>query len=105
MVAALAALVSAPSWAQADVPRYDPAAHCKRIASIGSSSAVIERTCLQTEQSAYDDLKRRWDKVPSETASHCDRIARVGGDGTYVILKTCIETETDAAENMPAFNF
>ena len=96
----------APSMTLADMPRYDVAAHCKVIASVGGSySEMMYDGCFQMEQAAYDNLKSRWDGLSSNLQSHCDEIARVGGTGSYSMLEGCIQMEEQAGSTDNTFNY
>ena len=54
---------------------------------------------MDSEQSAYDALKRDWTALPAEMRSHCDRVATVGRSGSYGILQTCIQQEQKAGRD------
>jgi len=89
------------------LPRYDPEAHCRKVATaIGAYSAMIDKGCLEMEQQAYDSLKSNWDVFPIDAQEHCDEVARaIGDEGSYSILKGCIEMETEAARTKKQFRF
>ncbi|WP_319413905.1 hypothetical protein [uncultured Cohaesibacter sp.] len=94
-----------PSLA-ADLPRYDPQGHCKKVASFGGDySAMLDNSCLEIEQAAYNSLKAVWADFSGASKSHCDRVARFGGQGSYSLLKSCIEMEERAAGNKQEFKF
>jgi len=92
--------VTAAAAADGAPPRYDPLAHCKKIAEFGGTySEAIYGSCLSGEQGAYNQLKERWPQLPQRIVAHCDKIARLGGSGTYTILQSCINSEIDDAKS------
>jgi len=36
-------------------------------------------------------LKANWSDTPAEARSHCDKVARFGGTGSYTMLQACIQ--------------
>lgn len=79
------------------MPRFDVEAHCKKIASFGGNySAVLDKTCFDQEQQAYDRLKPVWPQLPDAVAAHCQKIAAFGGPGSYGLLEVCVSQETQA---------
>jgi hypothetical protein len=67
---------------------------------------MIDKGCLEMEQGAYDSLKSSWDLVPIDARQHCDEVARaIGGEGSYTILRGCVEMETEAARSKKQFKF
>lgn len=79
------------------IPRFDVAAHCRQISSTGGSpSEVIYGSCMEIEQSAYNQMKPSWTSIPSSIQDHCTTIAKIGGSGSYTILQSCIEQEIAA---------
>lgn len=56
------------------------------------------------EQTSYDSLKAAWSSLSSKTRNHCEEVARYS-DGSYVILKGCVDMEADAAASTPEFKF
>jgi hypothetical protein len=66
---------------------------------------MIRQGCFQQEQSAYDTLKATWGTVPETMKSHCDRVARFGGGGTYMILQGCIQQEIAAKSSNETSTF
>ena len=82
------------------IPNYDVEQHCDRVARVGGTrSETIDRACLDSEQSAYDALKRNWTALPAEMRSHCDQVAASGGSGSYATLQTCIQQEQKAGRD------
>ncbi|WP_321340744.1 hypothetical protein [uncultured Cohaesibacter sp.] len=94
-----------PSLA-ADMPRYDPEGYCKEVASFGGDySAMLDKSCLEMEQTAYNALKTRWDGISSYARSYCNEVALFGGGGSYNLLKSCIAMEEQAADSKKEFKF
>ncbi len=105
MITVAALSLSPPTASAQSIPRYNPAAHCEVVADTASGSRVIYNGCMQMEQEAYNDLKGSWSELSAKTRSHCDKVARSGGKGTYAILKGCIDMEAEAAADEPEFEF
>ena len=57
------------------------------------------------EQSAYDELKPRWDALPPNIRTECDQISRFGGVGSFSTLKGCVMIELNAARANREFKF
>jgi len=106
--AALSLLPGFGAAAAADVPRFNPAQYCQSVAAMeesGSNSQALYNDCLETEQGAYDGLKKIWDSVPAETQAYCLEIAQAGGNGDYAILQDCVNMENGAARIQPKSGF
>jgi hypothetical protein len=98
IIVVLATLSFAPAAAQ-DMPRFAVEAHCRQIASFGGSySASLYGSCMDMEQTAYDNLKGLWGRLPANMRRHCQQIAAVAGSGSYSLLESCIQMETSAGE-------
>jgi hypothetical protein len=65
---------------------------------------MIYNGCLEMEQDAYDELKSSWDSLPAKTQKYCDKVAQTT-EGSYSILKGCLDMESDAASTTPGFKF
>ena len=103
---ALVGLLWAGTAQASDLPRYDPEGYCKDVASFsGEYSAMLDNSCLEMEQGAYDELKAGWGGYSAHAQSYCDEVARFGGKGSYDLLKSCIEMEEQAADNKKKFKF
>lgn len=83
-----------------ELPRYDVKAWCHELATSGGSfSEVLYGTCMDQEQSAYNQLKEKWTTAPAKTRQWCDELARAGGGaGSYTLLQTCLDQELRAAD-------
>ncbi|RVH69248.1 hypothetical protein CN198_14295 [Sinorhizobium meliloti] len=106
-IAAAAAFIliqwAAPTGAQ-DMPRYNPADYCKKVADVSGGSSMIYNSCIEMEQNAYDRRKANWSSVSAKSRNYCDEVAGVSG-GSYTILDSCIDMETDASASTPEFKF
>src|SRR3954469_21615744 len=90
----------------AAMPDYDAKAWCRQVAGSGGSfSEVIYGGCFAQEQGAYNQLRAKWDALPSQARQWCDQVARSGGTGSFVILEGCISQEMGAAEANKNFEF
>lgn len=82
----------------ADMPRFDVTAQCKKIASFGGPfSETTFDSCMEMEQSAYDQLKATWSTLTLDMKNQCVKIASFGGPGSYSTLQSCVEMEQEAA--------
>ncbi|MGH0214428.1 hypothetical protein NKY66_10990 [Sinorhizobium meliloti] len=104
VAAALIFLSWATSTAAQDMPRYDPANYCQKVADVSGGSSMIYNSCIEMEQNAYDKRKANWSSVSAKSRNYCDEVARVSG-GSYTILDSCIDMETDASASTPEFKF
>ena len=96
-------LCAASAQAQS-LPRYDPRSYCREVANTIGGASVIQNSCIDQEQAAYDSLKMNWASIGSRTRSYCDEVSRTIG-GMYVMLLTCIQQETSAASSKPGFKY
>ena len=98
--------LAVPTGALADPPRYDVAVHCTEVASFGGEySEMMYDGCFDMEQASYDNLKRRWDAIPSRMRQHCDEVATFGGTGSYALLEGCVQMEEAAASTDNTFQY
>lgn len=106
VIAAVSVLTAVQSAVAQNVPRYDPEAYCKTLASTGGAySAIVDNTCIQQEQQAYDALNTTWDTLPAQAQTYCDHLATVGGEGSYIVLQACIQQEMHARSNAAHFHY
>lgn len=105
LVIACSTLLSSAA-AAAEIPRYDAEGHCKRVSSIGgSSSAMIENSCMDMEQTAYNKLKSIWASIPERARTHCSSVAERVGGGSYSLLESCIDLESKEASRSRKFQY
>jgi hypothetical protein len=84
----------------ADMPHFDVAAQCKKVASFGGPfSETTFAGCMEMEQSAYDQLKETWPNLNTSMKNQCSKIASFGGPGSYTTLQGCVEMEREAASS------
>lgn len=93
----------ADPWTQIDqVAVVDVDGMCRDASRAWHGSGVMIKACIEAEQDAYDDLKRRWDDLPIELRRMCTSKTRSLGR-SYSQLQVCINTEEDAFRRMPRF--
>jgi len=101
------AIVSASTVSGANagsIPRYDVESYCTEVMNVSGGSKTIFNGCIDMEQSAYNNLKRSWSSLPSQTRSYCDEVGRVAG-GSYAIMEGCIQMENQASDNTSVFQY
>jgi hypothetical protein len=96
--------ISATPSLSEDIPRYDVESYCKQVSDVSGGSAMINNSCIDMEQEAYNNLKSNWDAVAEKTQSYCDQVAGVTG-GSYNILQSCIDMENNASNNAKSFQY
>lgn len=95
-----------PSFALADIPKFDVDKHCDNIAkTMGQSSEMIRSGCFEQEQTAYNNLKQVWDTLPKSMQSHCTAIAKTMAPGSYMILEGCVIQEQESKNDNSQFQF
>ncbi|SDI54042.1 hypothetical protein SAMN05216272_111105 [Pseudomonas panipatensis] len=60
---------------------------------------------MEMEQSAYNELKPTWGRIPETMQSHCTMVAKASGAGSYMILQSCIEQELEAKKTNAGTSF
>ena len=91
-------MVAVPAVAFAAVPQYDVEKFCEGLAK---GKAAIYNACISMEQKSYDDLKKRWAKIPDKTKEFCGNIAK--GMNSYQSFIECEKLEKKAAKNKKSF--
>jgi len=94
---ALAMAIPAMAYA-GTVPKYDVEKFCEAIAK---GKASIYNACIDMEQKAYDDVKKRWARIPDQIKDYCGAIA--SGANSYQAFIECEKIEKDAAKNKKSF--
>lgn len=84
---------TAPALANDDLPEYNVEEYCLDIATTTSTlTGTMLRSCVNTEQKAYENVKRIWVELPESVKLDCmslvERIRR-----SYVILNACVLRE------------
>ena len=96
----VALVALAGSSSAQEIPGYDPAIQCKRIAEVSEKySTVIYGACLDQEQIAYNALKPRWGSVPADVRQQCDQSGRVDAGALYTRLQTCVDQQMTATRS------
>lgn len=84
----------------AEMPRFDVVAHCKQVSAFGGSySESLNESCMDMEQSAYNQIKAAWANLSTSMQNHCKQVASFAGAGSYSLLQGCIDMELNAAKN------
>jgi hypothetical protein len=95
--------VKRESWINTDrVAIIDVDAMCGDQARAWHGSGVMMKACIEAEQMAYDDLRRRWDDLPKDLKTMCLLKTHKVGQ-SYSQLQRCINAEEDAFRSMPRF--
>jgi hypothetical protein len=99
---ALAIAMMAPAILPArsdEIPTLDVRPVCRGIASQSGLEAGLQRTsfeqCVQTEQTAREQLQKEWSTFSTADKSHCVTLAKTGGESSYTELLTCLEMARD----------
>ena len=73
------------------VPTLNVTASCRAAANIMAGTAQDVQNCLDSENSAREQLAQQWAEfLPAERAS-CLGVTTIGGGGTYTELLTCLD--------------
>lgn len=98
MMIVLALAISTMAYAAGDVPKYDVDKFCEAIAK---GKATIHNACIDMEQNAYADVKKRWADIPDGIKEYCGAIA--GGANSYQAFIECEKLEKKEAKNKKSF--
>ena len=79
----------------AELPFYAVEQWCDQVAR---RSLFTVAACAKNSPHTIN-LKRSWSGFPSQTQSWCDRVARSGGAGSYMLLEGCVQQELNAAND------
>jgi hypothetical protein len=52
-------------------------------------------TCIQSEEAARDQLKKRWGEFSAKDKVQCVATAKIGGSPSYTEVITCLEMNRD----------
>ena len=90
--------VAAPAAAE-NLPRFDPAAFCVRVAAAATAIRVEHayQNCMEIEQEGYDALKPQWSDLSEEIRRTCTAVASYETNGSYQILDGCVKAEAARA--------
>jgi hypothetical protein len=92
LASALALLLLA---AAEPVPNINPEPSCRSAAERAKPVGNIE-ACMRVEQSARDQLVKRWGEFTAQDKASCIPLVTKGGTPTYTELLTCLEMTRDA---------
>ncbi len=85
--------------ALAQVPTLDIGPTCRAAAGAGASNATDPKAaCERSENSARDELKKRWASFPADQRRRCTSLTRMGGSPSYVELLVCLTAAEEAAK-------
>jgi hypothetical protein len=94
-----AILVSATVLVADQVPKLNVTPSCRASADgiLGVKQDI--ESCLQSENSARDQLAKEWSTFTAADRQSCTRLTTIGGTGgTYTELITCLEIKREAAK-------
>jgi len=94
-----AILVSATMLVADQVPKLNVTPSCRASADgiLGVKQDI--ETCIQSENSARDQLAKEWSTFAAADRQSCTRLTTIGGTGgTYTELITCLEIKREAAK-------
>lgn len=77
------------------VPTIDVTPSC-RTAQNALGIKVDVDTCVKSEERAREQLVKEWGGFPAADREACYSLTRIGGNGTYTDLLTCLEIKRDA---------
>ena len=90
------------------LPRFDTAAFCAKVGTIGlTQSTIMLDGCIREEVVAKTELTAAWDSLSANEQNHCVTAASFAGDGSYGVMRSClVRLRTDAAldQSAPASN-
>ena len=96
LVFAGVAVAGSVALAAADqVPQFNVEPGC-RAAAIRAGAPDYTAICVQKEQNARRTLAQSWPQFKPAHRAQCLQRARLGGQGTFTELLTCLETARDA---------
>ena len=84
------------------VPEFDVTASCKAVAAFGLALPHSPESCINDENAAHAELKQKWETYPAADRSRCVSETMIGGDPSYVEIRTCLQMTQEAeALNTP----
>jgi hypothetical protein len=80
------------------VPTLNVKPSCKAAATSGMTVGTgrTEKSCIDDENAARQDLVKSWSTFGSDDRSHCRALISTGGEPSYVELLSCLEMSRDA---------
>lgn len=88
-------LSSFPVLAADGVPVLDVKQTCQGAEVAAVNPGQTQDACLQSEESARDQLRKGWSNYPAADRIECGRMVKIGPP-SYVDLLTCLEIRRDA---------
>lgn len=78
------------------VPTFDIEKNCRLNLTDATGLDVDKalKACVSDERQAHDQLQKQWSQSPPARRAQCAAANSVGGPRSYVVLLTCIQTET-----------
>src|SRR5437868_3922460 len=77
------------------VPTIDVVPGCRAAAPALGVKVDVD-SCIRSEQNAREQLVAQWSKFPAADRDACYSLTKMGGNGTYTDLLTCLEIKRDA---------
>jgi hypothetical protein len=94
-------LIAGAAFAADNAPTLDVRPSCRAAATMGGVGGRTFESCMQSEQSARDQLVQQWTTFAASDRNQC-RDSATGFEPTYTELLTCLEmarnARTDAAK-------
>lgn len=81
----------------ADLPQFDIATYCKKVADTSGGSSMIELGCRDMENEAKSALLKM--SIPDKMLTYCGKVAQTSG-GSYTLLQGCVDMEMEAQQKL-----
>jgi len=78
------------------VPTIDVAPGCRAAAAASPGLNQDVGACLKSENNAREQLVQQWSKFPAADRTNCLMLTKIGSNGTYTDLLTCLQIQRDA---------
>jgi hypothetical protein len=78
------------------LPTLDVAPGCRAAALALPAVTQNADVCIRSENNARDQLARQWSQFPAADRDSCTSLTKMGSNGTYTDLLTCLEIKRDA---------
>ena len=77
------------------VPAFDVKQTCRRSEAAGVYPGRNMESCVQSEETTRDQLKKSWGEFSAADKAECVSAVRIGGIPSYTELITCLEMRRD----------
>ena len=77
------------------VPELNVVASCRAAATVGLGFQQSYEVCQRSEDTARDQLVKQWSEFLPADRTSCTNMTRVGTEGTYTELITCLEIKRE----------